>query len=126
MELEFTKLLEGFTIFMLIFSIFKAQIILNTSTYYFNSCESFIYVYAHMHTMVKVISLSEEAYVKLKSIKGERSFSETILDILENKEKKADILDSFGIWADKKEEAEKFKKIVEEDRKKFKLSEVKF
>ena len=90
------------------------------------SCEKFIYVYAHMHIMVKVISLSEEAYMRLKSIKNGRSFSETVLDIMENKDKKKSLMDFFGMWADRKEEVERFEKTIEEDRRKFKLREVKF
>ncbi len=91
------------------------------------SCERFIYVYAHMHIMVKVISLSEEAYMKLKSIKNGRSFSETVVELIERpKNDKKNIMDFFGIWADKKEEWETIKKTLEEDRKRFKLREVKF
>ena len=93
----------------------------------FFSCESFIYVYAHTHIMVKVISLSEDAYMKLKSIKNGRSFSETIVGLIEKPiSDKKNIMDFFGIWADDREELEKFEKRVEENRKKFKLREVNF
>ncbi|MBI2043570.1 antitoxin [Candidatus Pacearchaeota archaeon] len=77
--------------------------------------------------MVKVISLSNEAYEKLKALKFERSFSEAITDLIENKKKeKRNIMDFCGIWADRKEEVDKMKKMIERDRKKFKLREVKF
>ena len=93
----------------------------------FFSCESFIYVYAHTHIMVKVISLSEEAYMKLKSIKNGRSFSETVVELIEKpKRDKKDIMDFFGIWADDKDEWKKIERTLEEDRKRFKLREVKF
>lgn len=75
--------------------------------------------------MVKVISLSNEAYNKLRAIKGNRSFSELVINIMEKKNKK-NLMDFYGIWADKKEEVEKMKKMIEDDRKKFKLREVKF
>ncbi len=86
-----------------------------------------MYVYAHMHIMVKVISLSEEAYMKLRSIKNGRSFSETIVELIEKPKKdKKDLMEFFGIWADRKEELKQFEKLIEEDRKRFKLREVKF
>ncbi len=73
--------------------------------------------------MVKVISLSNEAYNKLKMIKGNKSFSETILETIENKKKK-NILEFFGVLKNKEEWA-RIKKELEEDRKKFKSREFK-
>ena len=65
--------------------------------------------------------------MKLKSIKNGRSFSETVVELIERpKNDKKNIMDFFGIWADKKEEWETIKKTLEEDRKRFKLREVKF
>ena len=75
--------------------------------------------------MVKVISLSNEAYNKLRAIKGNRSFSELVINIMEKKNKKT-LMDFYGIWADKKEEVEKMKKMIEDDRKKFKLRDFKW
>jgi len=46
--------------------------------------------------MVKVISLSEEAYGKLKAYKYDKSFSEAILELLEGKGKKKDIMQFAG------------------------------
>ena len=77
--------------------------------------------------MVKVISLSNDAYEKLKALKREKSFSEAVIELVEEKKKKKkNIMDFFGIWADRKEEVKKMKKMIEEDRKRFKLKEVKF
>ena len=49
---------------------------------------------------------------KLKSLK------------IEGKRKK-NIIDLFGIWANRKEEVKEMKKMIEADRRKFKLREVK-
>ncbi len=73
--------------------------------------------------MVKVISLSNDAYAKLKAIKRDRSFSELVIDLTE-KRKKKNILDFAGAFADNKDEWEKIKKMIYEDRKRAKLREV--
>jgi len=52
--------------------------------------------------MVKVISLSNEAYNRLKMIKGNKSFSETILENLDNKKNK-NIMSLFGCAKEDKE-----------------------
>ena len=70
--------------------------------------------------MVKVISLSNEAYSKLKMLKGDRSFSEIVIEITSSK-KKANLMDFFGTWKDNADEWEKIKNRIYEDRKKFKL-----
>lgn len=76
--------------------------------------------------MVKVISLSNEAYKRLKELKRDESFSEIVIELIEEKGKKRkNIMDFFGIWADRKSEIGEMKKMIEEDRKKFKLREVK-
>ena len=75
--------------------------------------------------MVKVISLSNEAYGKLKAIKGERSFSEVVIEFTAEK-KKANILDFAGAFKDNANEWDKINKKIYEDRKKIKLREVKF
>lgn len=75
--------------------------------------------------MVKVISLSNEAYEKLKSLKNGRSFSEVVVDLTENKNKK-NIMEFAGAFTDNKEEWDKIKKKIYSDRKKFKLREVRF
>lgn len=77
--------------------------------------------------MVKVISLSNEAYAKLKAIKNGKSFSEVVVDLVEcRKNSKKDIMKFAGIFADNKDEWEKIKKDIYEDRKKAKLREVRF
>ena len=76
--------------------------------------------------MVKVISLSNEAYEKLKSLKGNKSFSEVVVEIVDDrKTKKRSIMDFAGIWKDDNEWDAISKKIYE-DRKKFKLREIKW
>lgn len=73
--------------------------------------------------MVKVISLSEEAYRRLKRIKNKRSFSELVLFLTANK-KNRDLLSFFGKWPGSKEELNKIEEIIKTDRKKNKLREV--
>jgi len=75
--------------------------------------------------MTKIISLSEEAYSKLKAIKGDRSFSDVVIEFT-NLRKKRSILDFAGAFKDNADEWKNIKKMIEEDRKKFKLREVKF
>jgi predicted CopG family antitoxin len=79
-----------------------------------------------MHTMTKVISLSDEAYHALKSMKNEgESFSEVVNRMTASSEKK-DIMDFWGKWAGGKEELDKLERSVSESRKKFKLRVVNF
>jgi len=75
--------------------------------------------------MVKVISLSDEAYERLKSIKGGKSFSEVVIEFTQSKKKKS-ILDFAGAFSDNADEWAKIKKKIYEDRKKFSLREIKF
>lgn len=80
-------------------------------------------MYIRMH-MVKVISLSNKAYMSLKALKrGDDSFSDVVLKLAE-KEKKPSIMDLAGKWPGTKEDAIAFKKMIEQDRNKFKLREV--
>lgn len=76
--------------------------------------------------MVKVISLSNEAYEKLKSMKNGRSFSEVVVDLTENKEDRMGLMKFAGAFSKNKEKWELIKKTIEKDRKKAKLREVKF
>ncbi len=77
--------------------------------------------------MVKVISLSNEAYEKLKKIKGERSFSEVVINIVdERKGSKKGLMNLAGVWSEESEKWEKIKKQIYEDRKKFKLRDYKW
>ena len=75
--------------------------------------------------MVKVISLSNDAYEKLKTLKGERSFSDLVIELAQDKKKK-NIMDLAGAFKDSADEWDEIKKKIYEDRKKFKLREVKF
>ena len=76
--------------------------------------------------MVKVISLSNEAYTKLKMLKGEKSFSDIVIEIIERKKSKKNLMDFFGIWKEDNSYWENFNKKVREDRNKAKLREVNF
>ena len=70
-----------------------------------------------MNYMTKVISLSDEAYHDLKSLKGNnKSFSEIVRE-LANKSKKKKILELAGAWSDAPEIDAIFNKIFEERHK---------
>ena len=76
--------------------------------------------------MVKVISLSNDAYERLKVRKlPGKSFSDVVVEMTENKEKKPSIMDFFGALKDDKETVEILRKVVA-DRKNIKLRHVKF
>jgi len=68
-----------------------------------------------MFMATKTITIKEEAYERLKKLKEGRSFSDTIIDLTE--EKKPDLTDAFGAWSE--EEAEEAKEKIESFRKKF-------
>lgn len=71
--------------------------------------------------MVKVISLSNEAYERLKILKGnDKSFSDVVIKITANNKNKS-IMEFAGAWSEEKDKWEKIKKQIYEDRKKFKL-----
>jgi len=78
----------------------------------------YAYIYAYM---TKVISLSDDAYESLKSMKNKgESFSEVVRRIAHK-----GILDFFGAWPDKKE-LSKISKELKKERESFKTREVKF
>ncbi len=66
--------------------------------------------------MVKVISLSEEAYGKLKAEKRADSFSQTVMRLVKRKHRK-NPLDFFGKWHGDKKELDRIEKILAESRK---------
>lgn len=74
--------------------------------------------------MTKVISLSNDAYTRLKAHKhaGE-SFSDVVIRTVPKKKRLEGL---FGIWADRSEEWKEIEKKIYEDRKNFKLREVHF
>ena len=76
--------------------------------------------------MVKVISLSNEAYKKLKALKkNAKSFSDVVIDLIERKKDKRDIMKYAGVFANDEE----WKIIMDEiiaNRKNIKMREVKF
>lgn len=59
--------------------------------------------------MTKIISLSDDAYERLKRMKGKDSFSKAVLRLTESK-----LSDSAGAWKDYDELDEIFKEILEE------------
>ncbi|MBI1969821.1 antitoxin VapB family protein [Candidatus Woesearchaeota archaeon] len=79
--------------------------------------------------MTRVISLSDDAYELLKKLKrpGE-SFSKVVLRTYKKEEvgKKWSILDFFGKWPGPKEELDMIERMIEEDRKKTKMRDVRF
>jgi len=76
--------------------------------------------------MVKPVSLSNEAYEVLSSMKKENeSFSDVVVR-LSFEHKKSNIMKFFGKWPSDKKELSKIKEKIYEDRKKFKLREVSF
>ena len=79
----------------------------------------------HIH-MTKVISLSNTAYDEIKSLKeSHESFSDVIIKLVENI-KQRPLMDFFGKWPSKNEEALHIKKKLEKERSSFKTREVTF
>jgi predicted CopG family antitoxin len=75
--------------------------------------------------MVKVISLSNEAYERLKALKnGEKSFSDVVIEITP-KVKKKSIMDFVGMWKDDSDYWEKFEKDIRRSRNNAKMRGVK-
>ena len=75
--------------------------------------------------MVKVVSLSNEAYEKLKALKFGKSFSEVVVDLVDKKVQKKNIMEFAGIWKDD-DKWDRIKKQIYKDRKKFKLRDYKW
>ncbi len=75
--------------------------------------------------MVKVISLSNEAYEKLKRIKNGKSFSEIVVELVDRKKDRKGLMNFAGIFANDKDWANKMNEIIK-DRKNIKMREVKF
>ena len=74
--------------------------------------------------MVKVISLSNEAYGKLKELKRNMSFSEVVIEIVKDRKKKS-IMEFAGALSDNADEWDEIKKRIYKDREKFELREYK-
>lgn len=75
--------------------------------------------------MVKVISLSEEAYGRLKNRKtGEKSFSDIVIELTQPKKKRS-IMEFFGVLKEDDDFVKSFKKAID-DRKNIKLRDLKF
>ncbi len=68
--------------------------------------------------MTKIISLTNNVYEKLKKVKGTRSFSQEIDELIDKADQKGDVksLREFvGVWS--KEKGERLKKEIEISRK---------
>jgi len=74
--------------------------------------------------MVKVISLSEEAYKRLKARKGDNSFSEVVIN-LTTERRKQHITEFAGVFSENAKKWDKIKKQIYKDREKSSLREVK-
>jgi len=70
--------------------------------------------------MVKVISLSDNAYNKLKLLKRNRSFSEIVVELVECNKKRS-IMDFAGAFSNNSKEWEKIEQKIYHDRKEAKL-----
>lgn len=67
--------------------------------------------------MTKIISLSDEAYGRLKALKGnDKSFTKIVIELTEPKKPKS-LLDYAGVWKDRDDLKEIFDKILEERHK---------
>lgn len=64
--------------------------------------------------MTKVISISDDAYEELSKLKAKKSFSEIVIELVQEK-KRDTLLELAGSWT--KEDAEKIKKRIYEERK---------
>lgn len=75
--------------------------------------------------MVKVISLSEDAYEKLKSKKtAEKSFSDVVIELIDKKPRKS-IMDLFGVLKEDKDSIRAFEESFKA-RKNLRLRHIKF
>jgi len=76
--------------------------------------------------MVRPVSLSNQAYDLLSSMKKEdESFSDVVLR-LSLKHKKSNLMKFFGKWPGDRNDLDRIKKMINDDRKKLKLKEVSF
>lgn len=76
--------------------------------------------------MTKSVSLSDDVYATLKSLKKEgESFSDVVIRITDSKPKR-DIMDFWGKWSGGKEELDRMEKEIYAARKRFKLRTVDF
>ncbi|MGH2638796.1 MAG: antitoxin VapB family protein [Rhabdochlamydiaceae bacterium] len=76
------------------------------------------YIYVHIYTMTKIISLTNEVYAKLKKLKNGRSFSREIDELIEKSSTKGDVREFrkfMGMWS--KADAKAFQKEVAAARK---------
>jgi predicted CopG family antitoxin len=70
--------------------------------------------------MVKVISLSNEAYNKLRLLKRDKSFSEIVIELVDKKPSQ-NIMKLAGAWSDNAKKWAAIEIKLYSDRRKFKL-----
>lgn len=70
-----------------------------------------IYVHVHISCMTKVISLSDESYLELKKWKGQKSFSQTILQLTGKKAKTNSLLEVIQSLGDTSALADSLEKV---------------
>lgn len=76
--------------------------------------------------MTKVISLSNTAYEEIKALKTEdESFSDVVVKLVHTVRRRP-LLDFFGKWPGDAKEIIGIKRMLERDRKRFKMREVAF
>lgn len=83
----------------------------------------FIYMFIYNIKMTKIISVTDEAYERLRKLKQGESFSKTIMR-LTSKEKHKSLLDFAGAWKGDKKEMDKIFKGIAESRKHAKMKDV--
>ena len=83
-----------------------------------------ICMHAYMHCMTKVISVADDAYGRLKKMKGEDdSFSDVVMELTKERRKK-NLMKFAGVWKDKPEMDKIFEEIFAQ-RKNFRSRDVK-
>lgn len=76
--------------------------------------------------MTKVISLSDSAYEEMKSLKQSGdSFSDVVMKFVDRVRQRP-LMEFFGKWPGKEEEAKRIRRILEKGRKQFKTHEAAF
>ncbi len=75
--------------------------------------------------MSKSIALSDDVYNTLKSLKGDKFFSQVVIELIDaRKKKKRSIMDFAGAFKGNADEWKEIEKKIYEDRKKVKMREV--
>jgi predicted CopG family antitoxin len=74
--------------------------------------------------MTKIISITDEAYIRLSNLKkGKESFTDVVLKLTE-KEKKRSLLDFAGAWKGEKEEMTRIFDEIKKERENIKTRDI--